>query len=80
MADRDPELVVGLCDLTAVDGALIEWQNIDNTDDVLADRWYAIAPVGGYPKRLANYAFYNPLKGRHVWAGQRDYWEHVTLK
>ena len=66
-------------DLSAVDGALIEWQDIESSQDVLDNRWYPIEPVGGYPYRLTNYAYFNPLKGANCWAGQMDLWKPETF-
>jgi hypothetical protein len=66
-------------DLSAVDGALVEWQDVESLQDVLEDRWYPIAPTDDYPKRLTNYAYFNPLKGSYCWAGQNDLWKPVVI-
>jgi hypothetical protein len=64
---------------SALDGAVVQWQDIESTQDVLADRWYPIEPVDGYPKRLSDWAFYNPLWGNACWSGDQDSWRLVRF-
>ncbi len=59
-------------DDSAVDGAVIQWQDADNTQHVAQDRWFLIDPVGGYPNQLGAYALFNPLQWWPAWSGDQD--------
>jgi hypothetical protein len=65
--------------VSAVDGAIVEWQDVGNPSDVLDDRWYLIDPVDGYNRSFSIYALYNPLQGYPCWSGSRDPWTLVRF-
>jgi hypothetical protein len=66
-------------DNSGVDGAVLQWQDVENPDDVAADRWWLIDPIDGYPKQLGAYAYFNPLQWWPAWSGQQDAFRPVRV-
>lgn len=59
-------------DNSGIDGGVLQWQDVENPDDVAADRWWLIDPVDGYPNYLGSYAYFNPLRSWPCWSGVQD--------
>lgn len=66
-------------DPSAVDGAIVEWQDAGNPEHVRNDRWFLIDPVGGYNDWLGIYAIDNPLQGYQCWSGRLEPWTRVAF-
>jgi hypothetical protein len=62
-------------DDSAVDGAIVEWQDVENAQDVQQDRWFLIDTLDGYNNQLGIYALFNPIQWYPVWSGWQDAWK-----
>jgi hypothetical protein len=62
-------------DESGVDGAILQWQDVEDPAMVAQDIWYLIDPVDGYNNQLGPYAYFSPIQWFPAWSGNQDFWK-----